>query len=46
MLRTLDRAIDLKSEDPAAWDKIRHNAAAATFDWDESVRRYLAQLYT
>ncbi len=46
MIQTLRRAIDLQRDDPAAWAKIRQNAAAAAFDWDESVRRYLEQLYT
>jgi starch synthase len=46
MIQTLGRAIDLKRNDPAAWEKIRRNAASAAFDWDGSARRYIAQLYT
>ncbi len=38
-------AVALKRENPAAWDKIRLNAAAARFTWEDAADRYVRELY-
>jgi starch synthase len=39
-------AIELKTSDPQGWQKIRKNAAATRFSWDDSAVRYIEKLYT
>jgi starch synthase len=41
---TLD-AVALKREDPEAWTRIRENALATRFTWEEAADRYLQELY-
>lgn len=37
--------VALKRRNPAAWEKIRKNAAATRFRWKEAADRYVQELY-
>lgn len=38
-------AVDMKRRKPAAWNKIRENAAATRFTWEDAAERYARDLY-
>ncbi len=42
---TVDRALDCKREDRAAWRKIRNAASAARFTWDVAAKQYAETVY-
>ncbi len=44
-VRTVDRALALKRDDPDRWDSICRAAAAARFTWDAAARQYTEKLY-
>lgn len=44
-VRATLEAVALKRQNPAAWGKIRKNAAATRFRWEETADRYVQELY-
>jgi starch synthase len=44
-VRTCHRAIELKISSSIEWEKLCASAAASRFKWDDSVTRYLTDLY-
>ena len=45
LLNTVDLALDLWNENPEVWNKLRLNAMAMNYGWDESAEKY-RQLYS
>lgn len=45
LLQCFEHVLDLRTTDPAAWERIRKAAAAARFSWAEVARAYEARLY-
>lgn len=45
MVSTVQRAMKSHQKNPQKWQKMRNAAAAARFEWDDSINAYLNQLY-
>ncbi len=45
LVRTVNRALAMRHEEPGAWSRICSNAAAARFSWDKAADAYISKLY-
>lgn len=45
LVETLERAVALQTADPESYARIRRAAAAQRFEWADSARRYVAEMY-
>jgi len=45
MVAVAEKAVHIARNQPGRWEQIRRQAAAARFSWDDSVRRYIDELY-